>query len=162
MNVSVRPLGGQADLEAIRGLMAEYLAIQVDNYPDPQAVARHHREELAGLPGPYSPPGGALFIGLAGDQPAGCVALRPQSDGVAEMKRLFVRDDFRGFGLGRRLAEAVVDAATQAGNSLLRLDVHVSRLPAIALYHSLGFSPVEPWEQTPFELLFMEKVLRST
>jgi ribosomal protein S18 acetylase RimI-like enzyme len=156
VQISVRPVLAGADLTATRDLLAEYLSQQVDNYPDPQAVDRAHRRELATLPGKYAPPRGGLFLGLAGIAPAGCVALSEQSTAIAEMKRLYVRDQYRGLGLGRTLARATIEAAHNGNYAALRLDVHVSRLPAIALYESLGFQRVKPWVETTFDLLFME------
>lgn len=156
MKIAVRDALSESDLLATRKVLAEYLSLQVDNYTDPKAVARAHQRELDALPGRYSPPLGRLFLGLANEVPAGCVALAEQSPGVGEMKRLYVREQFRGHGLGRALARATVDAGRPAGYSALRLDVHISRQPAIALYESLGFRRVKPWIETPFDLVFME------
>jgi putative acetyltransferase len=95
--------------------------------------------ELAALPAPYAPPGGALFLARDGSQIAGCVALRPFDANAAEMKRLYVRAAWRGSGAGRRLVEAVIDAARQAGYRELRLDTLADMAPAQALYRRLGF-----------------------
>ena len=78
--------------------------------------------ELAGLPYPYEPPHGALLIARTGDGIAGCVALRRLDDLTGEMKRLYVRPRYRSWGVGRRLVEAIILAARQAGYSELRLD----------------------------------------
>ena len=159
MQLRVRPVRQRSELSALRELLTEYLSLQVDNYPDPASVARAHRHELAALPGRFARPDGDLFLGSVRDLTAGCVALQGHAVGIGELKRLYVREEFRGFGLGRLLTQTVVDAARDTGYSRLRLDVHVSRAPAISLYESLGFIRVEPWTETPFDLVFMEKTL---
>jgi GNAT superfamily N-acetyltransferase len=104
--------------------------------------------ELAALPEPYVPPRGALLIARVGADVAGCVALRPFDAGAGEMKRLYARPEYRGFGLGRRLVEAVVQAARDAGYRELRLDTLASMMPAQALYERLGFIEIPPYSET--------------
>jgi ribosomal protein S18 acetylase RimI-like enzyme len=104
--------------------------------------------ELAGLPEPYAPPCGALLIAFIDTKVAGCVALRPLNDNAAEMKRLYVRADYRSSGLGKRLVEAVIQAARQAGYSELRLDTLASMTSAQALYRRLGFVEIPPYNHT--------------
>jgi ribosomal protein S18 acetylase RimI-like enzyme len=101
--------------------------------------------ELAALPKPYVPPKGALLLAQAGGAVAGCVGLRPLEGGLGEMKRLYVRPAYRKFGLGRRLVQAVVDAARAAGHRELRLDTLASMGPAQALYRQLGFVEIAPY-----------------
>src|SRR5262245_46941427 len=95
--------------------------------------------EVANLPGKYAPPEGRLFLAQAKDEFAGCVALRKIDDGICEMKRLYVRPQFRKRGAGRFLAEAVINAAREIGYESMRLDTLSSLTAAIALYQSLGF-----------------------
>lgn len=104
--------------------------------------------ELAALPAPYVPPKGALFVAHAGADDAGCVALRPLDSHTGEMKRLYVRSAYRSWGLGKRLVEAVIDAARQAGYSEIRLDTLPSMAAAQALYHRLGFVEIPPYNNT--------------
>lgn len=100
-------------------------------------------EELAGLPGEYAAPGGALLLATWDRRPAGCVGLRPLSADACEMKRLFVRHQFRGKGVGKRLALAVIETARDAGYRSIRLNLSPWMEEAIALYRALGFRELE-------------------
>lgn len=109
--------------------------------------------ELANLPGDYASPRGALLLARVDGALAGCCALRPldSSDytNAAEMKRLFVRKAFRGFGLGRLLAEAILDEARRAGYSCVLLDTLDDMEAARALYEDLGFAEIPPYYHNP-------------
>jgi ribosomal protein S18 acetylase RimI-like enzyme len=104
--------------------------------------------ELAALPAPYVPPAGALLIAHAGTDVAGCVALRPLDAHMGEMKRLYVRPAYRSVGLGRRLVEAMIHAAREAGHRELRLDTLPGMTSAQALYRQLGFVEIPPYSET--------------
>ena len=109
--------------------------------------------ELAGLPGDYSHPRGALLAALVDGRLAGCCALRPLDTvdyaDACEMKRLYVRPEFRGMGLGRQLVEATLDCARRAGYDSILLDTLSDMEAARALYEDLGFEEVPPYYHNP-------------
>lgn len=118
-------------------------------------------KELAELPGAYIPPSGRLFLAMQDEQTIGCVALRKIGDNVCEMKRLYVRPEFRGTGLGRTLAESIIAAAREIGYHSMRLDTLPGKMDrAIAMYRSLGFKEIEPYYKNPVDgAAFMELIL---
>lgn len=115
-------------------------------------------QELASLPGDYAPPGGRLVLATTNAQPAGCVALHKITPEICEMKRLYVRPEFRGKGLGRELAEKIIAEARQMGYKKLRLDTVEPRMQkAVAMYRQLGFYEIPPYRPNPIEgALYME------
>ncbi|BEU94778.1 GNAT family N-acetyltransferase [Acidovorax sp. DW039] len=136
------------ELEAVREIFREYAeSLGVD------LCFQNFEDELAQLPGEYAPPRGQLILAMVDGAVAGCCALRPL-DGTdypnaSEMKRLFVRKAFRGFGLGRELAEAILDAARQAGYGCVLLDTLDDMESARALYTDLGFEEIPPYYHNP-------------
>jgi len=142
-----------AQIEAIRELFLEYgrsLSFSL--------CFQSFGKELAELPGDYAPPGGRLLLASHGDVPVGCVALHKLEAGICEMKRLYVRPQFRGRGLGKVLAERVIAEARQMGYKQLRLDTVESEMrTAVAMYRNLGFREIKPYRANPIEsALYME------
>ena len=114
-------------------------------------------EELAGLPGAYTPPEGRLLLAHVDGQLAGCVALRKLKGGICEMKRLYVRPAFRGQGIGRALAERIVGEACAAGYETMRLDTLARMRAAVALYEAIGFRHIKAYRHNPIEdAVYME------
>ena len=114
---------------------------------------QNFEDELASLPGEYAPPAGHLLLAFVGDALAGCGGLRALADvdhaNACEMKRLYVRPAFRRFGLGRALAEALLDEARRAGYSVMLLDTLDEMESARELYATLGFEETAPYYFNP-------------
>lgn len=140
--VSVAP-AETADLDDVRALFREYAAWLKVDY-----CLKDFEAELAGLPGNTAPPDGGLWIARVDGQAAGAVGLWPLGQGTCEMRRLWVRDAFRGLGLGRCLAEAALAGARAAGHRRLELETLDDMVAARALYAELGFREV-PAEGLP-------------
>ncbi len=154
----IRAAQTPAEVGEAKGLFQEYgSGLGVD------LCFQNFEAELAALPGDYVPPAGRLLLAFDGDSLAGCVALRPISEGICEMKRLYVRPQFRGTGLGRRLADEIIDQARQIGYRQMRLDTLPTMKEAIAMYRALGFREIGPYRPNPIEgALFMEIDLNPT
>jgi putative acetyltransferase len=119
--------------------------------------------EVAGLPGAYARArGGALLLARDQHEPAGCVALRALGHGICEMKRLWVRDAYRGSGLGRMLAQAVLQRARDGGYQALRLDTLAHMDRARQLYARLGFREIPPYYASVLpNTIYLELALRT-
>ena len=149
------PATSAQDLEDIRVLFGEYSGLVAE-----ALCFQNFDQELEALPGLYAPPGGVLLIARDGEAAAGCVALRQLDAGSGEMKRMYVRDAYRGSGLGRRLALAVIEEARRRKYGRVVLDTLPKLAPAIALYRNLGFRETGPYlaSPTPGAICFEFKV----
>lgn len=138
----------QADFSAVRGLFEEYAAsLKID------LCFQNFELEVASLPGEYGEPRGALRLAWVDGKAAGCCAMRPIDScdypNACEMKRLYVRPAYRKLGLGRLLAEAIMDCARQAGYDCVLLDTLDDMESARALYEDLGFEEIPPYYHNP-------------
>ena len=148
----------ESEIEQVRELFGEYVAWLGINL-----CFQNYDKEVASLPGEYAPPRGRLLLARAEDGAvAGCAALRDLGNGVAEMKRLFVRPGFRGQRLGWQLAEMILDEARTLGYEQIRLDTLPGKMDqAIAMYRVLGFKDIPPYYNNPVAgAAFMELKLK--
>lgn len=114
-------------------------------------------EEISDMPGHYGPPDGCILLAFYDDVPVGCVGLRRLEEGVCEMKRLYVKPEFRGRGIGKYLSEMIIAEAKRIGYDKMRLDTLSSMTEANAIYGNLGFRDIEPYRYNPFEdAIFLE------
>jgi GNAT superfamily N-acetyltransferase len=150
-----------------RRLVSVVAMLEIDHEPPVREIAQLFSEyaasldfdlefqdfesELAALPGAYGRPRGALLLARADGAAAGCVGLRPLTEDTGELKRLYVRDAYRGSGIGRALVEAVIAIARDAGYRWLRLDTVPAMAAAHVLYRSLGFVEIEPYTHNPVD-----------
>lgn len=137
-----------AEIDALREIFREYAAsLKVD------LCFQDFDEELRTLPGEYAEPRGALLLAHVDGQIGGCCALRPLDSvdypNACEMKRLYVRPTFRGLGLGRQLAEAIMDAARVGGYATVLLDTLDDMEAARTLYEDVGFVEIPPYYHNP-------------
>jgi ribosomal protein S18 acetylase RimI-like enzyme len=145
------------EIEEIRGLFLEYA--QSLNF---SLCFQNFDKELRDLPGDYALPHGRLILCQFDGKAAGCVALKRLEPQVCEMKRLYVRPEFRGHQIGRKLALHLIEEARRAGYTAMRLDtVRGTMDPAIGLYRSLGFKEIPAYYKSPIpDALFLELDLR--
>ncbi|HOS68835.1 MAG TPA: GNAT family N-acetyltransferase [Bacillota bacterium] len=144
-------------IEEIRKLFLEYArSLEIDlDFQD-------FETELKTLPGKYQPPDGALILALVEGKEAGCIALRKISKDICEMKRLYVRDEYRGLGLGKKLVGMIIDEAVNKHYQYMRLDTLPTMKSAQSLYSSFGFYDIEPYVYNPIQgTRFMELKLRK-
>jgi putative acetyltransferase len=134
----------EAHISAIRELFREY-ATALGHDLGFQDFDR----ELAELPGRYGPPRGSLLLAFADDRAAGCVGLRPLSEDVCEMKRMYVRPAYRSGGFGQRLAREIIEQGRRLGYRRIRLDTLAEMRAANRLYESFGFTDIEPYYDNP-------------
>ena len=151
----ILPARSATQIVMIRSLFREY-----ERFLNVDLCFQGFEEELAGLPGQYAPPEGELLLALDQGQALGCVALRPLEKGICEMKRLYVRPQGRGTGVGKQLAKEIITIARQRGYTRMRLDTLETLTEAVGLYRQLGFYQVPPYYDNPLPgALYWELVL---
>jgi putative acetyltransferase len=152
-SLSITQAESAAQIAQVRELFLEYA--QSLNF---SLCFQNFDQELAGLPGDYAPPQGRLLLAESEGQLAGCVALHGIEPGICEMKRLYLRPEFRGKGRGRALAERIIAEARQIGYRRMRLDtVEPVMKDAVAMYHRLGFKEIASYCANPMAgTLYME------
>jgi len=167
--VEIFPAETEEHFQQIRELIAAYIAWDVSRTAelglDPEELMRfQYGQGLLDLPGDFAPPRGRLLLATNDAIVVGCGALHPLSSDVCEMKRVYVRPQFRGMGIGRLLASALLANAREAGYARMCLETVTFMDTAIALYESLGFRRCDPYYQIPASFrpitVFMEIDLR--
>ncbi len=154
-----------SEIGDVQGLLREYTAwaFTLTEGSEQAPTFQGLEEELATLPGIYSPPAGHLLIAMSAGKPAGCIALKPHHGSTAELKRLYVRPSFRGQNLGSHLVAKLIEEARRSGYRRLILDSHASMTKAHEIYMAAGFRRIEPPEDFPQHLkplvVFMEMPL---
>ena len=144
------------DIDDARAIFREY-----EQWLGMSLCFQSFEEEVADLPGKYSPPSGRLYLARVHGETVGCIALRPIEEGICEMKRLFLRDSARGKGIGVALIEKVISDAVEIGYERMRLDTYPPKMgKAVSLYEAHGFYEIPAYYHNPHDgVLFMEKVL---
>lgn len=140
------------ELEEVKKLFLEYAqSLEIDlSFQDFDA-------EFMALPGKYGPPDGVLLVAIVDGQAAGCIALRKIGEDISEMKRLYVRDAYRGFRIGKSLIAMIIEKASELNYEYMRLDTLSTMTKAQELYRSVGFYHIEPYVFNPIEgAIFME------
>ena len=155
--IEYKYITGQGMIEEVKQLFLEYVkSLKVD------LAFQDFETEFKTLPGKYGPPHGVLILALVDDNAAGCIALRKISEDTCEMKRLYVRDDYRGLGIGKGLINMILEEASRLNYNYIRLDTLPTMKKAQELYISLGFYDIEPYVYNPIKgTRFMELKLKS-
>ena len=140
---------------------AKLLFIEYASSLDFDLCFQNFDKEIDEMPGKYSPPDGRLLLALSDDEYAGCIALRKIEEGICEMKRLFVRPEFRSQQIGKLLTDKIIDEARTIGYTKMRLDTIENKMKeAVNLYKSYGFYEIDAYYDNPETgVLYMELIL---
>jgi ribosomal protein S18 acetylase RimI-like enzyme len=171
MKITIVEAKSEAHFAQFAEIIAEYLIWLRLRYQDQKwmidqvATAQSLDDELNDLSSRYSMPFGVAFVAEVDDALAGAGAWRRQANGICEMKRVFIRDAFKGLGAGRKLCEAIMQSAREHGYTLMRLDTGKRMTEAQDLYRKLGFSSCQPYQDYPPNILvnmeFMQASLQN-
>ncbi len=135
-----------SNLESVKTLFEEYAnSLGVD------LSFQGFQDELKNLPGDYVKPGGSIILAKVEGLPAGCVAMKKIDSNICEMKRLYLREQYKGFGLGKDLALKIIERARELGYSYMRLDTLPTMDKAQKLYKALGFYDIDAYVFNPIE-----------
>jgi len=160
--ITIAEASTEEDYRDLRGLLREYSAwaFSLSEIATVAPTYAGFEDELATLPGAYSRPRGRLLIARVEGAPAGCVALKPHAAEEAELKRLYVKPEFRAMKIGRRLVTTLLDEARAIGYARVVLDSHRLMTSAHAIYRAAGFRDVDPPPDFPPQVrphvVFME------
>ncbi|MHC4572023.1 MAG: GNAT family N-acetyltransferase [Planctomycetota bacterium] len=156
--IEIFPAETGEDIELVKGLLEDYVASWFEfDGPVHEKEVEKARGQMENLFNHFGPPSGCLLLARYGEEVAGCVALEKLNDSVCQMKRLYVKPEFRGLKIGRELAERVIEQARRIGYERMRIHTVTALERANRLYKSLGFNEIDPYEYTPREdAVFME------
>lgn len=144
--IEYRELTGNEKINEVRQLCREYA-----NSLDIDLCFQDFEQELKELPGKYAPPDGIIILAEVDKQTAGCIALKKIGEGIGEMKRLYIRDAYRGLGISKTLIEMIICKAREIGYSYLRLDTLSTMERALKVYESFGFYEIGAYVYNPCE-----------
>ena len=151
--ITIEKAESDIDVDTARNIFREY-----ETWLGLDLCFQGFEDELKNLPGKYASPHGRLYLARVGSAVAGCIAMRPLSAEICEMKRLFVKENFRGMQVGKLLIDRVIEDARAIGYTAMRLDTFPPKMgKAVRLYESYGFREIPPYYDNPNEgVLFME------
>ena len=136
---------------------AKDLFLEYANSLNFELCFQNFENEISDLPAQYSEPTGCIILCYKDDKPIGCVGLRKFAEGICEMKRLYLKNEARGKGIGRVLAEKVIEKAKELGYKKMQLDTIETMKEAISLYKSMGFKEISPYRFNPVKgVIYME------
>ena len=154
-DLSIKIAQTSEEIQDVRNLLLEYGELRKHD-----SALGNYEKELALLPGKYTIPEGVLLIAYFENEPAGCVAFQSFSDGICEMKRMFVLPRFQGNQIGKEMMKMLLKQAKKIGYKKMYLDTHPWMKPAQNLYQKFGFTQIERYNNNPTPgIIFFEKEL---
>ncbi len=155
MKIEIQKIATEQDLEDVKQLFREYA-----NFLQVDLCFQGFENELAKLPAKYAEPEGAIFLAKIDEKSAACVALWKLEEGICEMKRLYVKPEFQGLGLGKKLTLMLLEEAKNKGYKTMKLDTLKRLQSANYIYHALGFTEIKAYNFNPeVDVVYFEKKL---